>query len=42
MTSAETIQVVTLCWGKLCESYDSVLFCTPSHPIHSNPLYGTY
>lgn len=45
VTSVETIQVVTLCWGKLCESYDSVLFRTPSHlpqPLVLNLLMTPY
>lgn len=32
VTSVETIQAVTLCWGKSCERYYSVLFCTLSQP----------
>jgi hypothetical protein len=47
VAAVETIEVVTLCWGKLCESYDSVLFCTPSQTSQpyaresiNNPLQG--
>jgi len=47
VTVVETIGVVILCWGKLCESYDSVLFCTPSQTSQpyaresiNNPLQG--